>query len=222
MIPENQLKTIKDKIISLIDPNLPEQQKQAAIKQISAMTGEQLEEFIKQNNLTQKQGSPPQSPGSQESGSQPQGCIFCAISEGKTESYKIDENKNAMAVLELNPISKGHSLVIPKKHVSNSGDVPSQAFTLAKKISKKIKTKLKPENVQISNSNMMGHEIIQVIPIYGDESPEKERSQATPEDLQKLQKLLEKKPRKKTVRKPRTKVLKPEETKKLWLPKRIP
>jgi len=222
MIPPEQLKAVKEKIISLLDLNLPKDQKDAAIKQINSMSGDQLETFLKQNNLTQ-QGKSTLDPGSKGASAEPLGCIFCAIADGKTESYKLDENKYAIAVLELNPMSVGHVLVIPKTHVPNSSDLPSQSFTLAKKICKKLKTKLKPEpeNIQISNSNMFGHEVIQVIPIYKDQDPNQERKPADKDELFKLQILLGKKARKKTVRKPRTKKVDSKETK-VRIPIRIP
>lgn len=213
MIPEEQLKAVKEKIISMIDPNLPEAQKQQAIQQINSMSAEQLEEFIKQNNLAGQSGN---------TGKEGE-CIFCSIANEKVESYKLDENKNAIAVLELNPLSEGHSLIIPKKHVSTSGDIPSQAFTLAKKISKKIKTKLKPQNIQISNSNMLGHEVIQVIPVYKDQDPKQERKPATKDELFRTQYILEKKKKPKTVKPIKKQVIDADSKEtKVKLPVRIP
>ena len=49
----------------------------------------------------------------------------------------IDENKFAIAVLDINPISKGHTMIIPKKPVSDAKMLPGQSFSLAKKNSKK-------------------------------------------------------------------------------------
>ena len=60
------------------------------------MSAEQLEEFIKKNNLIQ----------------QDQQCIFCSIIEGKMPSFKIAESDSAIAILEINPISKGHTIII--------------------------------------------------------------------------------------------------------------
>jgi len=48
-------------------------------------------------------------------------CIFCGIVNGKSTSIKIDENEQAIAVLDINPISKGHTLVIPKNHDEEPG-----------------------------------------------------------------------------------------------------
>ena len=213
MLPPEQIENIKEQFLSQLEQtNLPNKEE---IKQsIKAMNPKELEEFLKQNNLIKDQdvSSSPQplpSPGQQ--------CIFCSISKGEVESYKIDENKNSLAVLELNPATKGHILIIPKKHISSSNEIPQTAFSLAKKIAKKLKTKLKAKDVSITTSNIFGHEIIQVIPQHKDQELNK-KHQATQEELQELQKLLEKKPKPKSA-KPKTKKVK---EKKLWLPRRIP
>ena len=44
-------------------------------------------------------------------------CIFCQIIEGQTEHYPVFENDGALAFLNLFPNAKGHTLVVPKRHV---------------------------------------------------------------------------------------------------------
>ena len=46
-------------------------------------------------------------------------CIFCMICEGKLPSSKVYESDTLYAFLDLNPVHKGHTLVIPKKHCEN-------------------------------------------------------------------------------------------------------
>ena len=91
--------------------------------------------------------------GEEEGSSQTPKCIFCSILSESIPSYKIDENKDSIAILEINPVSKAHALIIPKEHISTSEKIPQTAFSLAKKIVKKIKTKFKPKDVSISSSN---------------------------------------------------------------------
>ena len=43
-------------------------------------------------------------------------CIFCKIVKGEVPSYKIYENADVFAFLDINPYAKGHVLVIPKRH----------------------------------------------------------------------------------------------------------
>lgn len=207
MQPE-QIKQIKEQIIQQIESSFPEDKKQSAIQQIKSMNPEQFKEFLIQNKIIQNTNF-----------SQTQQCIFCSIIEEKIKSYKLDKNKDAVAVLEINPISKAHSIIIPKKHLSSSTEIPSSAFTLAKKIAKKIKTKFKPKDIAISSANIFGHEIINILPIYENENLGSERKQAKPEELKELQNQLEKKQKPETIKKPKAKKIKEEN---IRLPKRIP
>ncbi len=46
-------------------------------------------------------------------------CIFCKIIEGKLPSSKILENSEVLAFLDINPVTEGHVLVVPKEHSKN-------------------------------------------------------------------------------------------------------
>lgn len=65
-------------------------------------------------------------------------CIFCRIAEGDIPSATIYEDEDFRVILDLGPATKGHALIIPKKHYGNIMDMPddlvSKAFMLAKKI----------------------------------------------------------------------------------------
>jgi len=65
-------------------------------------------------------------------------CIFCKIVEGKIPSYKVYEDKNFLAFLDINPQSPGHVQIIPKKHYKWVWDVPNagEYFEVTKKIAK--------------------------------------------------------------------------------------
>ncbi len=43
-------------------------------------------------------------------------CIFCKIAKGEIPSFKVYENENLVAFLDINPFTKGHTLLIPKNH----------------------------------------------------------------------------------------------------------
>lgn len=45
-------------------------------------------------------------------------CLFCKIVAGDIPCYKVYEDERTLAFLDINPINKGHTLVIPKVHVS--------------------------------------------------------------------------------------------------------
>jgi len=52
-------------------------------------------------------------------------CIFCKIAEGKIKVERIYEDDNFLAFPDANPIVKGHTLIIPKKHFVNIMDLPA-------------------------------------------------------------------------------------------------
>lgn len=204
MLSQEQIDQIKQQLIQQINSTFPEEKKESAKQQIESMNAEQLEEFLKQNKLIKTKGDAKQ-------------CIFCSIISGDVQSCQIDEDKDAIAVLEINPISKGHAIIIPKKHLSDSNKLPKEIFSFVDKIAKKIKTKFKPKEIIISASNLFGHEIINLLPVYKNETLNSEKHQAKPEELQELQRVLTKE-KKEVIKMPKFKKLK----EKLWLPKRIP
>lgn len=50
-------------------------------------------------------------------------CLFCKIVAGEIPSYKVFENNETLAFLDINPVSAGHTLVIPKRHAQNIFDI---------------------------------------------------------------------------------------------------
>lgn len=54
-------------------------------------------------------------------------CPFCQIVKGEQDAEKIYENDSFLAVLDINPSCPGHTLVIPKKHVTNILELPEAA-----------------------------------------------------------------------------------------------
>jgi histidine triad (HIT) family protein len=209
MLSPEQISQIKNQLIQQIESSFPEDKKNLAKQQIEEMNQEQLEEFLVQNNLIKTPVQPEET----------EKCIFCSIISGKTFSYKIDKNKVAVAVLEINPISKGHVLIIPKEHIASADRIPAQALSLAKKIAGKLRKKFKPKDVLIHPDNIFGHQIINVIPVYSEEKIISKRTPAKKEELEKVMKILEVK-KKPAVIKPQK--IKKIESEKLWLPKRIP
>ena len=223
MLSEEKTEQIKKQVIEQIESTFPEDKKQTAIGQIEAMNSEQFEKFLEQNKLMQ-----------QNQASEGQ-CIFCLINSGQISSYKLNENENAIAVLEINPISKAHSLIIPKNHLGNE-KIAQDIHTFAKRLTKKVKTEFKPKEMILSEDNLFGHKIINLIPVYENETINSNRYKAEKEELENVQKALKKKStaRKKPIEKIVIKRPKKSETKKTrgkktrktkenqWLPRRIP
>lgn len=69
-------------------------------------------------------------------------CIFCKIAAGEIPSRKIYEDKDLIAIMDLNPTSKGHSLIIPKEHYTNIYDIDEEIAGKVMKTAKKLATKM--------------------------------------------------------------------------------
>lgn len=81
-------------------------------------------------------------------------CIFCKIIKGEIPCTKVFEDENNLAFLDINPVSPGHTLIIPKIHSDwmqdASSDVIAQTFILAKNLMTKIVKNLGVDYVQLS------------------------------------------------------------------------
>ena len=170
MLSEEQIQKIKMHLLEQVN-NFPEEQRKIIKHKILSMNDEEFCAFLEENNLKYEQ----------EENKEKQ-CVFCSIVDKKLKAYKIDEDNDFIAVLELNPLSKGHTLIIPKKHFE-LGKLDDSTLPFAEKVSKQLKT-LSPKEIKLAKNEIFGHAIIEVIPIYVDE---KERKQASAEELSSLQ-----------------------------------
>ena len=84
-------------------------------------------------------------------------CIFCQIIAGDINSYKVYEDVLVYAFLDIHPILKGHTLIIPKKHSVDIRDIDEDSLTQVIKVSKKLVTlyqeKLGAVGFNIRNNN---------------------------------------------------------------------
>lgn len=70
-------------------------------------------------------------------------CIFCKIIKGEIPAVKIYEDEKTFAFLELNPLAKGHTLLIPKKHAKDIFDISLEDLQAVASVAQKISLKLK-------------------------------------------------------------------------------
>ena len=84
-------------------------------------------------------------------------CIFCAIAAGEIPSFKVYEDDLALAYLDINPFSKGHTLVIPKAHAAGLLDADdkmlSELVLRVKKVAAQVKEKLGCDGFNILQNN---------------------------------------------------------------------
>lgn len=173
-----QAEKIKEHLLVQLS-KFPEEKREIIREKVESMTSEQVEDFVEQNNLVHlgAKGS----------------CIFCLIVSGENPSFKIAEDGENIAVLDINPLSKGHTLIIPKEH---SGKISSSAEEFAKVVSDRLKLTFSPKEISVGEKEIMGHAILEVIPIYGDET---QRKPAEVTGLKKIQQEIKNPPQVKEV-----------------------
>ncbi|KKQ79197.1 MAG: Histidine triad family protein [Parcubacteria group bacterium GW2011_GWC2_38_7] len=86
-------------------------------------------------------------------------CIFCEIVKGEIPSYKVYEDDDFFAFLDIRPLNVGHTLVIPKKHERWVWDVKNvgEYFEVARKIALAQKKAFETDSVV---SLISGEEIL--------------------------------------------------------------
>ena len=95
-------------------------------------------------------------------------CIFCKIIKGELPCFKVYEDDKCLAFEDINPIAKGHTLIIPKVHAENLWEIPDDYLTgihlASKKIIHAIKGTLNPDGVAAIQLN--GRGVNQVVMHY--------------------------------------------------------
>lgn len=97
-------------------------------------------------------------------------CIFCKIAKGEAPAYKVYEDKNYLAFLDIFPSVIGHTLVIPKTHYQWVHDVPNfgEYWQVALKVIRAIEKSLHPKWVNYFTYGAIPHAHIHVLPRSGE------------------------------------------------------
>ena len=101
-------------------------------------------------------------------------CIFCKIINGEIPSYKLYEDDDVLVFLDINPVSNGHALIIPKKHYTDIMDLDNETLTHIFDVARRIKTgleeKLHCDGITLTQNNGEVQEVkhyhLHVIPFY--------------------------------------------------------
>lgn len=106
-------------------------------------------------------------------------CIFCAIAEGESPSFKVYEDDEVLAYLDINPFTKGHTLVIPKQHRTGLLDAEdsllASVLPKVKKVAAHLKSALPCDGFNILQNNgeaagqTVRHIHFHIIPRYAGE-----------------------------------------------------
>lgn len=107
-------------------------------------------------------------------------CIFCKIAAGEIPAATLYEDEDFRVILDLNPASKGHALILPKEHYRNLYDLDdklaAKVLVLAKKMTGKMRDVLNCDgyNIVQNNEECAGQSVfhfhMHMIPRYKDDN----------------------------------------------------
>lgn len=84
-------------------------------------------------------------------------CIFCKLANGEIPSATIYEDEEFRVILDLNPATKGHALILPKEHAADLFEMPEErvqkAFALAKRMAGKMRDVLRCDGFNLVQNN---------------------------------------------------------------------
>ena len=93
-------------------------------------------------------------------------CIFCKIIKKEIESAILYEDNDVISFLDIQPINKGHSLIIPKIHAERVEDIPEDIYLKIHSVGRKILLKIKKNipgitafNIHIANGKDAGQDV---------------------------------------------------------------
>ncbi|MBE5868981.1 MAG: HIT family protein [Lachnospiraceae bacterium] len=122
-------------------------------------------------------------------------CIFCKIATGEIPSRTLYEDDDFKVILDLEPATKGHALILPKSHADNLYELPDEiaekVLKLAKQMAINMTEKLGADgfNLVQNNGTVAGQTVhhfhMHLIPRYADDGQDInwEKSQPSSEDL---------------------------------------
>lgn len=130
-------------------------------------------------------------------------CIFCSIVNKEIPNYTVYEDDTVLAFLDVNPTSKGHTLVIPKQHCDSFLECPNEirnhVFEVAQKLANKLENVLHCDGINVLTNiheaagQSVNHFHVHLIPRYADhDSVTIEFHEIEKLDLEELSKILAK------------------------------
>jgi len=106
-------------------------------------------------------------------------CIFCQIVAGELPSQRIDEDEQTISFMDINPATRGHALVIPKRHSRNLLEIEPEdlqaTILAAQRLARRASERLGASGVNLINScgsaawQTVFHFHLHVIPRYADD-----------------------------------------------------
>jgi len=86
----------------------------------------------------------------------PEDCIFCKILAGELPAQKVQEDERTVAFLDINPWTRGHAVVIPRRHSANLLEIPyedlADVAATAKRLAARMRDTLGCDGINLLNS----------------------------------------------------------------------
>lgn len=119
--------------------------------------------------------------------------IFTRIIQGELPAFKILENEHILAILTLDPIQPGHTIIFPKKEIDHFFDVPEPQYSAvqlaAQTIAKAIRTATGCRRVGVAVQGFeVQHYHLHLIPMWGPEDFDfRKAKRLPPEEMKAMQ-----------------------------------
>ena len=81
-------------------------------------------------------------------------CVFCAIVDGEAPAIRIYEDDDYLAILDIRPFTRGHTLVMPKQHTVDITDTPPQTLAAMTAIGQRIGRAARASELQADGNNI--------------------------------------------------------------------
>jgi histidine triad (HIT) family protein len=84
-------------------------------------------------------------------------CIFCKVAAGEAPSEIVQEDEHTVAFMDIGPWTRGHALVIPRRHSRNLYEIDDadlhHTVTAAKRLAERMRDRLRCDGVNLINSS---------------------------------------------------------------------
>jgi histidine triad (HIT) family protein len=106
-------------------------------------------------------------------------CLFCKILAGELPAQIVDEDERTMSFMDINPATRGHALVVPRRHARNLLEVDPEDLAAvavsAQRLARRMTERLNADGINLINScgsaawQTVFHLHVHVIPRYEDD-----------------------------------------------------
>jgi len=126
-------------------------------------------------------------------------CIFCSIVAGAAPAWRVYEDGETIAFLDIRPTTAGHTLVVPRRHAADiwslSEDEAAAVMRSVHRVAAQLRERLRPRGLNITQSNGAAawqevfHYHVHLVPRYGGDglAPPWRPTRPTPEALAEVQ-----------------------------------